>query len=280
MLEYLASLGSAASYGMVNPFSKKSMQEIGRHRTIVYSYVTMVCLFVIGAFFVMPEFAFPPELILEYVLQVSLGALGAIAAIKALDYGKSSITGPVGKTHVLLVMIMSIVLLGEELSQLQIGGAVLIVAATIVLGMDRHGELKPQKWMFYLGISIVCRAYYYTFIKTFVEALGPYGAAVALEIGIMVFVIGFHALRGRDITPPPAKKAILPAVAGSLVFLGSVFYSISVGTIGAALTAAVGAGAPMVNAIGSYMVLGEKLSMQKYAAIALMIIGLIAIFVL
>jgi transporter family protein len=280
MLDFLASLGSVTCFGTVNAFSKKAIEEMGRHKAIVYSYFTMVILFIIGSFFVLPVFSFPEKLILEYVVLVSMGALGVIAAFKALDFGQSSIISPINKTYVLLVLIMSIVFLGEELSIGQIGGAVMIVTSAIILGAGKGGKLKPEKWMVYLGISIICRAYYYTFIKTFVEAMGPYAATLVLEFGIVLFVVLFHSLRGRDLSPPPMNKAIFPAVSGSMIFFGSLLYSVSVGIIGAALTAAVSAGAPMINAITSYVLLKEKLSFQKYLAIVIMAIGLIAIFVL
>jgi drug/metabolite transporter (DMT)-like permease len=280
MLDYLASLGSVTCFGTVNALSKKAIGEIGRHKAIVYSYFTMVILFVIGSFFVMPAFSFPQELILDYVLIVSMGALGVIAAFKALDYGQSSIISPINKIYVLLVLVMSVFFLGESLSTGQIGGSVMIVASAIILGAGDGGKLKPEKWMLFAGISVVCRAYYYTFIKTFVEALGPYAATVVLELGIVLFVVLFHSIRGRDLSPPPLKKAFFPAASGTMIFFGSLLYSVSVGAIGAALTAAISAGAPIINAFASYFLLKEKLGFQKYLAIVLLAIGLVAIFVL
>lgn len=280
MLEFLASLGSVTCFGTVNAFSKRAIEVMGRHKAIVYSYFTMVLLFIIGSFLVLPVFSFPGSLILEYAVVVSAGAIGVIAAFKALDYGQSSVISPINKTYVLLVLIMSIVFLGEELSIGQIGGSVMIVSSAIVLSLGDGGKLRAERWMAYLGISILCRAYYYTFIKTFVEAMGPYAATVALEFGIVLFVVLFHSIRGRDLSPPPFNKAIFPMVSGSMIFFGSLLYSVSVGMIGAALTAAISAGAPMINAVTSYFILKEKLSFQKYLAIIMMAIGLVAIFVL
>lgn len=280
MLEFLASLGSVTCFGTVNAFSKRAIGVMGRHKAIVYSYFTMVLLFIIGSFIVLPVFSFPQELIPEYIVVVTAGALGVIAAFKALDYGQSSVIAPINKVYVLLVLIMSMVFLGEKLSIGQIGGSVMIVTSAIVLSLGEGGRLKPEKWMAYLGVSIICRAYYYTFIKTFIEAMGPYAATVVLEFGIVLFVVLFHSIRGRDLSPPPMNKALFPVLSGSMIFFGSLLYSVSVGVIGAALTAAVSAGAPMINAVTSYLILKEKLSFQKYLAIILMAVGLVAIFVL
>jgi drug/metabolite transporter (DMT)-like permease len=84
-------------------------------------------------------------------------------------------------------------------------------------------------------------------------------------------------LRKNDISPPADLK--FAATAGGLIFFASVLYSYSVGAIGAALTSAINAGVPIVNSVASYFLLGEKLDAHKYAAIALMVLGLVAIFI-
>jgi drug/metabolite transporter (DMT)-like permease len=280
MLEFLPSLGSLLCYGSVSATSKKAINAIGRHKSIVYAYVVLVTLLFLGAIILQIGLQFPFGLLPAYIAQIVLGGLGAISAYKALDYGKSSITSPVARIYVLLVLAMSIIFLGEELSAGQIGGSVLIVVSAFVIALERKGSFKLEKWMIYLGISILCRAYYYTFIKTFVVALGAYEATLILELGVASFVVAFHALRGRDLSPPPLEKINYPAAAGALIFFGSLLYSFSVSFIGAALTAAISAGAPMVNAVASYLLLGEKLDAHKYAAIVLLVVGLIAIFLL
>lgn len=280
MLEFLPSLGSLLSYGSVSPTSKKAISILGRHKAIVYAYAALIVLLLTGAFLLNLELRFPEELLPGYIVQIVMGGLGAIAAYKALDYGKASVTSPIAKTYVLLVLAMSIIFLGEELSAGQIAGSLLIVVSAVILALDESSGLKLERWMVYIGISILCRAYYYTFIKTFVTALGAYQATLLLEMGVVLFVVSFHALRGRDLSPPPIEKTGFAAVAGGLVFFGSLLYSVSVGLIGAALTAAVSAGAPMVNAVVSYFLLREKLSIRKYAAIVMMVAGLAAIFIL
>lgn len=280
MLSFLPSLISLLSYGSASAASKKAISVIGRHKAIVYAYAVLVVLLAAGAVVLGEQFSFPLEILPFYIVQVSIGALGAIAAYKALDYGKASIVSPIGKVYVLAVLAAGIIILGEELSIGQIAGSLSIVASAVVLAMDRAGKLRAEKWMLYLGLSVICRAYYYTFIKNFVLLFGAYQTAVLLELGIAGFTIAFHALRGRDISPPAAGKLKYPAVPGILVFLGSISYNLSVSYIGAALTAAISAGTPIVNSIASYAILKEKLDMRKYAAIVLMVAGLLMVFVL
>jgi len=280
MLDFIPSIVSVLSFGLVGVSSKKSIDIIGRHKAIVYAYIVLVILLGIGAIVLGQTVSFPLEIFPLYAAQVALGALGVIAWYKAIDYGKVSITAAVGKIYVLLVLASSIFFLGEQLSTGQIIGAVLMVGSTLVMAVGKTGKIKLEKWMIYLAIAILCRTYYYTFIKTFVTELGVYPATLLLEFGVAGCVIAFHFLRGRDLSPPKLSDMKYPVIPGVLIFIGTVFYSMSISEVGAALTATVSAGGPIVNAIGSYILLREKLDLQKYAAIVLIVIGLIMIFVL
>lgn len=279
MLEFLPSVGSVLSFGTASSVSKRAITALGRHRAIVYAYAALVFLLLAGALFGGVAFSFPPEMLPAYVLQVAIGALGAIAAYKALDYGKASVVAPMAKTYVLLVLVAGMFVLGEELSELQAAGSVLMVGSALVLAFEKEAELKPERWMAYLALSIACRAYYYTFIRDFVSALGPYQATVVLELGIAAAVVAFHVLRGRDISPRPVGKSFPAAANGALIFFGTVLYSFSVGAIGAALTAAISAGSPIVNAAASRILLGERLDAHKYAATLLLALGLALVLI-
>ncbi len=280
MLDFIPSIVSVLSYGLVGVSSKKSIDVIGRHKAIVYAYIVLVILLGIGAIILGHTISFPLELFPLFAVQVALGALGVIAWYKAIDFGKVSITAAVGKTYVLLVLASSIFFLGEQLSIGQITGAIIMVGSTVVIAIGKTGKIKLEKWMIYLALAILCRTYYYTFIKTFVTELGIYPATLLLEFGIAGCVIAFHFLRGRDISPPKLSDMKYPVVPGILIFIGTIFYSMSISEIGAALTATVSAGGPIVNAVGSYIILREKLDLQKYLAIVLIVIGLVMIFIL
>jgi transporter family protein len=282
MLEFLPALGSLISYGSMGTVSKKAINAIGRHRAIAYSYIVLVALLLtISALALGPGGLYFPEALLPaYALQIAVGALGSILAYKALHYGKASIIGPVSQISGVIVLAASIVFLSETPGVFQIAGALLIVGSALVVAMDGSGRFRVEPWMPFLALSILCRAYYYTSIKSFVSALGPLQASLFLEAGIAMFIILFHMLRGKDLSlPKPARMAAPAAGAGCLLFAGSVLYSTSVGSIGAGLTSAIYSGTPIVNTVLAYFLLGEKLDRMKYAAIALMVLGLIMIFI-
>ncbi|MBU0591448.1 DMT family transporter [Candidatus Micrarchaeota archaeon] len=277
MFEFIYALGSLFSFGCNSSIIKKSITDIGRHKSITYMYLTLITLLVLGAMLLNIKIELPLELVPDYIAEIVIGALGVIAAFKAIEYGKVSITSPVSKLYVLLVVAGGILLLGETLSTGQVMGSVIIVVAAILLSVNDKMQFKLEKWMIYLFISILCRAYYYTFIKTFVVVMGAYQTTMMLEIGVAVCVIGFHLLRGRDLSIESPNKMGFAIVSGIMCFFGTVLYSLSVGAIGAALTAAISAGSPIINTISARILVGEKLPLYKYIAIVLIAIGLIAI---
>ncbi|MBU0532528.1 EamA family transporter [Candidatus Micrarchaeota archaeon] len=279
MLEFIPSIGSVISYGFSSVTAKKAITILGRHKAIVYAYVVLVILLAMGVLILKEQLNFPIDLFPFYLFEISMGAIGAMAAYKAMDYGKVTITSPVGKIYVLFVLAGSIIFLGEELSAGQVLGSIIMVLSALVLSLDNKGKLKPEKWMFYLGISIACRAFYFTFIKNFVIIFGPYLATFLLETGIAAFTVLYHTINRRDLSLPPIDKMKYAAAPGVLIFVGSIFYNFSISYIGAALTAAISAGGPIVSAIGGYLLLKEKLDLKKYAAIILMVLGLVMIFV-
>jgi drug/metabolite transporter (DMT)-like permease len=278
MLDFAPGIGSLLTFGSTGPASKKAINELGRHRAIAYAYISLVAVLIIGALAMGINAPFPQELLPLFILQVVIGAFGSIAAYKAMEYGRASVVVPVGMISGVLVIALSIMLLGESPGALQVAGGLMIICSALVVAADAGGRLRFEPWMPYLAASILCRTYYFTGIKTFVTALGPYQSSLFIEAGIAAFIIGFHLLRGRDLSPPKRASMLAPAAAtGTLMFFGSVLYNFSVRSIGAGLTSAIYSGTPIVNAVLAYFLLGEKLDAAKYAAIALMVLGLVMI---
>ncbi|MBN1170187.1 EamA family transporter [Candidatus Micrarchaeota archaeon] len=267
-------LGALLLGGSSGAFAKKSVQIIGRKRAIVYFYLVLVSLLFAGAAVFGIEFAVPEQLLADYIALVTIGAVGVIGYFKAMEHGKISVLAPLGKLHVLIVIALSIFIFNEPLTAMQIGGAIIIVLAATVIALNR---VTPEKGANYMLVAILGWGYYFTFLKTFVDAVGPYQTTLIAETGVAAIVIAYYLAKKTDLSVPAWKDNLYSLAQGSAMFFGLILYNFSISTIGAALTASVMAGAPIVTAVLSYFMLGEKLDLHKYAAIILMIIGLIMI---
>lgn len=280
MLEFLAALGSVFSFGSSGVMAKQAIQTVGRYKAISYFYITEVALLLTGALLLGITIQLPQDLLVPYVAQAAIGAFGVISFFKALERGKASILAPIGRLHVLLVVIAGILLFGEALSTIQITGSLLIVASAFVIALFGKDGIKLEKGMGYMLLAVLGWGYYFTFLKIFVAELGPFLATLVTESGVAFVVISYYLLRRRDLSPPSLKTGKFAFGNGVAVFFAALLYNFSIEQIGIALTASIVAGAPIVTAIFSYLFLHEKLDPHKYAAIALLVVGLIMIFIL
>ncbi len=269
-------LGALFFYGITLAVAKKSIEKIGRVRAIAYNYVALSLGAIIIGIALGIDFSFPVDLIPSFALEVVMGAVGVIAAYKALEAGKASVVSPITKTYAILTLFTSVIILSEPVTVMQMAGAMIVIVSSIIIAIDFR-NIRIEEGMKYMVISILARTYYFTFIKDFVNVLGPIKAIIFLESGIMAFIIIYYMLKGRDLSIPDLDNGRYSYISGAAVAIGSLFYGLSVKEIGAGLTVAISSGGPIVNCIISYLLLKEKLELQRYAAIVLIVLGLLII---
>jgi len=272
-------LGATLCGGIADTLTKKTITDSGRYKAIVYNSVVFIALLFIGAFILGVPFVFPPELVAAYIVQSIVGAAAGAAFFKAFESGKASILAPLCSLYVLVVVFLGVTVFGESLSIFQFGGAALVVLSAFVLAFEDIKSFKLEKGVLYLVLTVIGWGYYYSYIKVFIPSMGPYMTTLALESGVAFFVIAYYIAKGKDISPPPSSQAPLIAVRSFIIFLGALLYTYAVAGIGVALTSVIVAGTPLVSVPASHFMLGEKLSAYKYAAILLIVLGLMMVLV-
>ncbi|MEW6721928.1 MAG: EamA family transporter [Candidatus Micrarchaeota archaeon] len=273
----LFALGATLFSGLSDTLTKMAMDGGSRYKAIVYAYAALVLPLVLGALALGLPFSFPAELIPAFIAQSVIGAAAVAALFKAFQHGKASVLAPLSTSYILIVMAIGIFFFGETLSLLQFGGAALVLLAAMVLAFEEIRSFRLEKGAAYLLITVIGWGYYYSFIKLFIPALGAYMATVYLELGVSLFVVLYYLARGRDLSLPSREQGGLIAVRGIAVFLATVLYTFSVAELGVALTSVIVAATPLVSVPSSYFLLGERLSLPKYAAAILIVLGLVLV---
>ncbi|MEW6036501.1 MAG: DMT family transporter [Candidatus Micrarchaeota archaeon] len=273
MLELLPALGSLLFVGASGAATKLAIAKAGRHKALMYSYVVMVALLWAGAFAAGITVSMPEGMWAAYAIQVVVGAGAVIAFFKAMEHGSSSVMIALSESYVLIVIGAGVLLLGESLPATDILGSLLIIGASALLAFEGR-NWKLEKGAAYMALTVLGWGYYYAFLKVFVSSMGFYEATLALESGIFALIAAYYMLRGRDVTLPPPQCRQVIIMRGGIVFSSALLYALSVSIIGVALTAAIGAGSPVANAVVSRIILKERLDGYKCAAILLMAAGL------
>jgi transporter family protein len=280
MFEFLYSLASLFSLGSNTAVSKRAIHSASRYQAIVYMYIVLSILLVIAAVVFGVQFPVPGAILPILIFSIIVGALAIIARYKAIEMGKASIISPLGKTYVILVLLIGILVFGESLSLTNAFASLLILISAGIISFSgkKLTDLSIERGVPFILLSILGWGIYYSLLKPIVAALGPFAATFYLEIGITMFVLGYAIIRKKKTALPDPASSRFIVTSGFLVFVGSLAYSFSVEAIGIALTAVIVSCTPAVNLIASRILLGEKLSYAKYGAIALLIVGLIVLF--
>ncbi len=274
MFEFLYAFLSVFFYGSVSTFSKYVIKKVGHRRAAVYIYIFLSSLLLLYAFLTSHNLYLPPNLLAPYFLQISVGALAVIVHYKTLERGKVAEISPITRVSTLLVVILSIVFLNEVITAMQVLGALLIVISAFII--SDNFNIKKE-WLPLALTTMILRTIYFTNIKLFVVELGPLASTILLEVGNSTLITLYYVIRKKNIKPyPDVKYALIPAL---LIFLGSLFYNISVSFIGAGITSAISGTVTVIGAIMSYIVLKEKIEKRKYAAIIAMAIGIALLFI-
>jgi drug/metabolite transporter (DMT)-like permease len=214
------------------------------------------------------------------LLNIFIGAIAIIARYKALEQGKASIISPLSKSYVLLVILIGVIFLGETLTLGKAFGSLLILVSAAIISFEGKSikGFKLEQGVPFLAITIIGWSIYYSLLKPIVAALGPFQATLFLEIGITAMVLSYAVLRKKNTSLPNQQASQFILANGFLVFIGSMMYNFSVASIGVVLTAIILSATPAVNLIASRILLKEKLSAMKYAAILLLVLGLAVLF--
>ncbi len=273
-MEFLPVLVVLLSFGSTGVVIKKSIGKIGHGPTLTISYTTVSFFLICGAFLTRMNLTFSTDLLFIYFLEIIIGATGIIYLTKALGIGKASVISTIGKLANVIVLFAGIIFFGEVVSYNQLFGIALIISAIGILILNNELKFKYEKWMLYIGISILSYAFYFTNIKLLIQPLGFYQATLFLENGIAVLVMVYYLFNGKKLLPDSFKKT---GYAFLFVLMGTLFYSLSVSLIGVSLTSAIAAGTPVIASVSAFFLLKEKLNLYKYITIVFVILGIILI---
>lgn len=277
MFEYLPVLVSNVAFGLSAVLTKTIINQTGRRKALVYMYVFLTLLLFIGAIVLDMSFTFPQDLFIPYMAQIVVGAIAVIAFFKAIEHGKVAILAPLSNLYILLVLFFGVTFLGESVSPIQLVGMAIILLAGASLAFADMRKREFEKGVFYLLITIFGWGYYYSFVKLFVVGMGPYMAALFLELGITVLVAGYYLAKKSDLSLPKLTQTKHIFLRSFAVYLGTLLNNISITLIGVVLSAGVAASQPFFDLIFAYFILKEKLTPKKYLAVLLMVVGLLVL---
>jgi len=267
------------AYGISNSVAKIPSEKIGSRRTIFWRNVMVSLIFMVFLLFFDSNFS------LKYVIYaVLLGIFGYFPLfffLKALKKGKLGVVQPVGRASVIFRVFFAMWILGEVLSLGQITSIVLIFIGAVLISI-RFKDFKNyqlESGVVNALIASVLWGIFWVLQKFPTIELGPVMAGFILEVMVMVSA-GIHMyLTGASFRLPSRKLSYTLFWIALTGALGTLFFMMGIRIADVSLVSAAAAGSPLVATVIGFWFFRERLRIQQYFGIALIIAGLIVLAV-
>ncbi|MDD5473997.1 MAG: DMT family transporter [Candidatus Methanoperedens sp.] len=208
--------------------------------------------------------------------------LGGAAYMKGLENISVSRFIPILFTFPLLTILLSRLILQEEIHPGVVGGTVLIVAGVWILsGGHNSGGEKNIK----LGVSMaVLAAFLYAFsivaTKTGLKDVDPFQSAlISMPVPLVLLYLGYSMNHGAGTIFKFRKEAYILLGLGGIAGMGfgSYFFFVSITMIGAAKATSLAAITPFLSSMMALMTLKEKINSSLVLGTAATVAGILVI---
>jgi uncharacterized membrane protein len=213
-----------------------------------------------------------------------LNTFGTLAFLRALRVGKVSLVSPIASGYAAVLVLASLLILGERLSPTQAAGVLLVLVGSLVASTDFSALRDPHRptlsdpglpWAF--G-AMFGWGFGYFFVVESSRVTGWAATSLTGAVVQLLLIVGVAIAGGRSLAPPPTRRLwALTVGAAATGWLSSVVYTIGVETHMAAIIAPVSAAFPVVTLLLARSFLHERLTPHQWSGIAVVVAGVVLV---
>ncbi len=273
-------------YGICDFLAKRTIDRIGALQTLLYAQI-------IGAgfvsFYLVKEPSLPVFSTFRIVCVLLFGffsAIGYLALFKALELGKLSIVSPIVSSFAMISAVVSFLFFGEAFSQLKTLALSLVLSGIALTSFDirdlrgRSPAAGLSKGVPQAIVSAVVFGLFFPFWDRFVEGEGWAVWIMLDRVIVAAFLIVYSSSSGKELTLPREGGIvfwlILIALLDAIGFFGNT-WALSASVDTTSIVAAVSSAYPLVAGSLAFGLLKERLAMNQYVGIGVIISGLVLI---
>jgi len=284
MLSFLFAFFTYIGWGIGDIFGTIASRKVGAYSTSLWILIIGIFLFSLYipfAFHELTRLTIP-----IFIINILLGFFyisGNVALNEALVRSNPSMVLTINGSFTALVVILSLVFLGEHISGIQ-GLVIAIIFLGIFLCTFDFGVLKKKQKLdtgiLFALYAMISFAVYFTFIKSIVREIGWFWPNFISFLWFpMIYV--YMKMKHIRVVYPLTKKTIFP-IAASAFLLRSADFAFNIG-ISSGLTSIVApiAGAyPTLSAIIAYKVFKDPITRQQILGIIITLCGIVLLSLL
>lgn len=272
-------LASYIGWAVGDIFGVVAARKLGGFSASLWSYILRVIIFSFYIPFVLKYLAkLTPDLLLINVVLGLVLLTGFISFNQALKIGNPALVGAIAASFSALVVILSLIFLGERITSRQMLAILVIFLGVFLATFDLRTFLKTRiipKGVILALVAMVAWGIYFTFIKIPVREIGWFWPNyISFTLFPVVFL--FMKLKKIRIYPINFKGAIIPLVLAAILTGVAEFsfnYAISRGLT--AIVAPVAGSYPTLYVLLAFLVFKEPLAKQQIVGIITTLIGIV-----
>lgn len=276
---------AALSWGISDFFSKIVVGKIGSFRllfTIVLIGTSAVVVY--GLLFTKIPIITVNSLILSAITSAFLYS-GTFIFFKGLQKGYASIISPVGSSWGIVTIILSIIFLGELLTTYQSLYVILIFSGIILMSVNLKEVIKKSKNKFVIGSgeaisAMVLWGIAMFLLKFVVNDLGIVWSIIIIRGISILFLFLYGKSKNLEFKFSGKYILLLLIIIGLIDTVAFLVYNLGISAEYLSLVVPVVSSYPFITLILAHLFLKERLVLNQYIGIAIILLGLTLISII
>ena len=281
----LMALVSMFGWGIADFLANKGVDAIGEFKSLLINQISGVIPIMFISIFVLDIPLFSPQILLMVFLCGFFNTVSYIMFYRGMKIGNLSIVSPIASSWVLILVIFSLFFFGEQLTYLQIVSIVIIISG-IILSSFKFSELKrglgkgmvrgiPEALFAMFGWGFT-----FFFLKFVVDVFGEI-LSVLLVRFVAIGILSVYGFGKKVKFQNPGRMVLLFLVfAGLLDAMAFMTFNIGITTDYLSIISPIAACFPAVTIILAMVFFKEKLVLNQWIGIVMILIGLVLMAVI
>ncbi len=272
-------------WGTGDVFGGIVARKIGGYSSAFWSYIISIIVASLYIPFAIGDLrGLTLSTVLWLIVLIPIGAVPLIALYEGMRVGSASLVGTIGAAFGSLVVIFSIIFLGDKISFYQVLSIVVIFVGLFLSSLDLKTlgakQLISDKGVPYALTSMVLWGIYFTFIKIPIKQIGWFWPAYLSWWGFPLVYI-FMKARKIDLKFPKERKIVAASVVNALILGAALFaYNFASARGQTAIVAPIASSYPVLFAVLAYFVFKDRLKKQQIIGIGITLLGIVLLSII
>ncbi len=257
-------------------------RKIGGYSSALWSYILSILIASLYIPFALPELKhITLETVIYLLILTPIGVIPLITLYEGIKRGNASLIGTIAGSFGGLVVILSMLFLGERINFLQAISIVGIVLGLLLSSLDLK-TIIAKKFLSDKGIpfalaSFVAWGIYFTFVKIPINNIGWFWPAYISWWGFPLVLV-FMKVKKIKLEFPKSRSHVVLTVANAVLLTAALFaFNFALANGLTAIVAPIASSYPVLFAVLAYFVFKDRLSKQQVVGVAVTLVGIVAL---